>query len=170
MVVITDHDLGYSAVVEAPAVRPRRVLHPGDSEPADGVLRGVRHRDRGAKTVVVSFGAEQFDDGSGKNATEAERKATYFSWYYGRTAWATWACSPRGRCWSGWRTRSAGGSRMASARRSSRWPSSASPRRRRPMEPVHGDPGQDSAAAGPDLAHVGRVLRRQLSCADHLAR
>ncbi|WVZ86953.1 hypothetical protein U9M48_033664 [Paspalum notatum var. saurae] len=37
----------------------------------------------GAKAVIVSFGAEQFDDGDGKNAAEAERKATYFSWYYG---------------------------------------------------------------------------------------
>ncbi|CAN6276797.1 unnamed protein product [Urochloa humidicola] len=32
----------------------------------------------GAKAAIVSFGAEQFDDGS-----ERERKASYFSWFYG---------------------------------------------------------------------------------------
>ncbi|CAL5030256.1 unnamed protein product [Urochloa decumbens] len=34
----------------------------------------------GAKAAIVSFGAEQFDDG---NAAERERKASYFSWFYG---------------------------------------------------------------------------------------
>ncbi|KAG2574407.1 protein NRT1/ PTR FAMILY 8.5-like isoform X4 [Panicum virgatum] len=37
-----------------------------------------------AKAVIVSFGAEQFDDdGIGESAAERERKASYFSWYYG---------------------------------------------------------------------------------------
>ncbi|KAL5214928.1 hypothetical protein ABZP36_004080 [Zizania latifolia] len=36
----------------------------------------------GAKAVLISFAAEQFDDGGGKNAPERERKASYFSWYY----------------------------------------------------------------------------------------
>ncbi|RLM64262.1 hypothetical protein C2845_PM16G18710 [Panicum miliaceum] len=38
----------------------------------------------GAKAIIVSFGAEQFDDDdSGKSAAEREWKASYFSWYYG---------------------------------------------------------------------------------------
>ena len=37
----------------------------------------------GAKAAIVSFGAEQFDDENGKNMAERERKASYFSWYYG---------------------------------------------------------------------------------------
>ncbi|CAD6259787.1 unnamed protein product [Miscanthus lutarioriparius] len=37
----------------------------------------------GAKAAIVSFGAEQFDDENGKNMVERERKASYFSWYYG---------------------------------------------------------------------------------------
>uniref|UniRef100_A0A0A9E7B7 Peptide transporter n=1 Tax=Arundo donax TaxID=35708 RepID=A0A0A9E7B7_ARUDO len=36
-----------------------------------------------AKAAIVSFGAEQFEDDSGKNAAERERKASYFSLYYG---------------------------------------------------------------------------------------
>ncbi|CAN6249989.1 unnamed protein product [Urochloa humidicola] len=37
----------------------------------------------GAKAAIASFGAEQFDDDNGKNAAERERKASYFSWFYG---------------------------------------------------------------------------------------
>ncbi|CAO2043560.1 unnamed protein product [Urochloa humidicola] len=37
----------------------------------------------GAKAAIASFGAEQFDDDNGKNAAEQERKASYFSWFYG---------------------------------------------------------------------------------------
>ena len=82
------HGIGYAAVAEASAVRVRRALRPGDSDPAAGVLRGHIYLcavgTGGAKAVIVSFGAEQFDDDdSGKIAPELERKASYFSWYYG---------------------------------------------------------------------------------------
>ncbi|CAN6269126.1 unnamed protein product [Urochloa humidicola] len=75
-----------------PSLRPRPCEHGGaHCAPATPIQRLVFFAGiylcavgtGGAKAAIASFGADQFDDDNGKNAAERERKASYFSWFYG---------------------------------------------------------------------------------------